>query len=47
MLGIGVLWIIFDLRKQGIHDKMADTVVVKLPEPTVTQTAMAAPNANA
>lgn len=47
MLGIGFLWIIFGPRKQGIHDKMADTVVVKLPEPTVTQTAMAAPNASA
>ena len=31
MLGIGFLWIAFDPRKQGIHDKIADTVVVKLP----------------
>ncbi len=31
MLGIGFLWIIFDSRKQGIHDKIADTYVVKLP----------------
>ena len=31
MLGIGFLWIAFDSRKQGIHDKIADTYVVKLP----------------
>ena len=43
MLGAGFLWIAFDSRKQGIHDKIADTVVVKLPEPTRTQTALASP----
>jgi uncharacterized RDD family membrane protein YckC len=31
ILGIGLLWIAFDSRKQGIHDKIADTYVVKLP----------------
>ncbi len=31
MLGIGLIWIAFDSRKQGIHDKIADTYVVKLP----------------
>jgi uncharacterized RDD family membrane protein YckC len=34
MLGIGFLWIAFDPRKQGIHDKIADTYVVKVPQPT-------------
>jgi uncharacterized RDD family membrane protein YckC len=43
MLGVGFLWIAFDPRKQGIHDKIADTVVVRLPEPTRTQHAMASP----
>jgi uncharacterized RDD family membrane protein YckC len=43
MLGAGFLWIAFDSRKQGIHDKIADTVVVKLPEPIRTQTTLASP----
>jgi uncharacterized RDD family membrane protein YckC len=43
MLGTGFLWIIWDPRKQGIHDKIADTVVVKLPEPVRTNHAMATP----
>ena len=30
-LGIGFIWIAFDSHKQGIHDKIADTYVVKLP----------------
>ncbi|RJO62715.1 MAG: RDD family protein [Dehalococcoidia bacterium] len=47
MLGIGFLWIALDARKQGIHDKIADTVVVKLPEPTRTQTALASPRPSA
>jgi uncharacterized RDD family membrane protein YckC len=46
-LGIGFLWIAFDSRKQGIHDKIADTVVVKLPEPTATQHALSTPRASA
>jgi len=28
---IGYLWIAFDSRKQGIHDKIADTYVIRLP----------------
>lgn len=27
--GLGLLWVIFDRRKQGWHDKMAGTVVVR------------------
>jgi uncharacterized RDD family membrane protein YckC len=30
-LFIGFVWVAFDSRKQGIHDKIADTYVVKLP----------------
>lgn len=30
ILGIGYLMIIFDDRKQGLHDKIADTFVVKV-----------------
>jgi uncharacterized RDD family membrane protein YckC len=30
-LGFLFLWVAFDSRKQGIHDKFADTYVVKLP----------------
>lgn len=29
---IGYLWIVFDSRKQGLHDKIADTYVIKLPK---------------
>lgn len=32
-LGIGFLWIIWDPRKQGLHDKIANTYTVKLPRP--------------
>jgi len=28
-LGLGLLWVAFDRRKQGWHDKMAGTVVVR------------------
>ena len=28
-LGIGILWIAFDRRKQGWHDKLAGTVVIR------------------
>lgn len=36
--GLGFLWVVFDPRKQGFHDKIANTVVIKgdggrLPEP--------------
>ena len=30
-LGLGVLWVAFDRRKQGWHDKLAKTVVVRKP----------------
>jgi uncharacterized RDD family membrane protein YckC len=30
-LSIGFIWIAFDEKKQGLHDKIADTYVVKLP----------------
>ena len=33
-LGIGFLWVAFDKRKQGWHDKLAGTVVVRLTNPT-------------
>ena len=29
LLGIGYLWVIFDKNKQGWHDKIASTIVVK------------------
>lgn len=29
-LGLGFVWVLFDKRNQGLHDKMANTVVVKL-----------------
>lgn len=28
-LGIGIIWVAFDRRKQGWHDKMANTVVIR------------------
>ena len=28
-LGIGILWVAFDARKQGWHDKLAGTVVIR------------------
>lgn len=31
-LGIGYIWVIFDSRKQGLHDKIANTFVIKRPE---------------
>jgi uncharacterized RDD family membrane protein YckC len=31
ILFIGFIWIAFDSHKQGLHDKIADTYVVKLP----------------
>ena len=32
-LGLGYLWIAFDPRKQGFHDKLANTVVVRASSP--------------
>ena len=29
-LGIGFLWIFFDKKKQGLHDKLADTYVIRV-----------------
>ena len=28
---IGFIWVAFDVNKQGLHDKMADTYVVRVP----------------
>ena len=28
-LGLGLLWVAFDARKQGWHDKLAGTVVIR------------------
>ena len=33
--GLLFLWVAFDGRKQGIHDKMADTYVIKVPQKRV------------
>ena len=33
---IGFIWIAFDSRKQGFHDRMAETYVVIIPEATIT-----------
>jgi len=30
-LGLGMLWVAFDARKQGFHDKLAGTVVIRTP----------------
>jgi uncharacterized RDD family membrane protein YckC len=30
LLGIGYLMVAFDLQKQGLHDKIADTYVIKI-----------------
>jgi len=35
-LFLGLLWVAFDRRKQGWHDKLAGTVVIRRP-PSVTQ----------
>jgi uncharacterized RDD family membrane protein YckC len=31
-LYFGFIWVAFDKRKQGLHDKLADTYVIRLPE---------------
>jgi len=41
-LFIGFLWIAIDRRKQGFHDMMADTVVVKVPKVTAPQASASA-----
>jgi len=30
LIGLGYLWVAFDVGKQGIHDKIADTCVIRL-----------------
>ena len=35
---LGFLWVAFDPRKQGFHDKLAGTVVVRTPKRTFTPT---------
>lgn len=32
-LGLGILWVAFDKRKQGWHDKLAGTVVIRQTRP--------------
>ena len=32
-LGLGIVWVAFDPRKQGWHDKLASTVVIRPKEP--------------
>ena len=36
VLFIGFIWVAFDDRKQGFHDKMAETYVVRIPEAPIT-----------
>ena len=36
VLLIGFIWIAFDSRKQGFHDKIAETYVIQIPEATIT-----------
>lgn len=36
-LGLGFLWVAFDARKQGWHDKLAGTVVVRQRRPVAVQ----------
>ena len=36
VLFIGFIWIALDSRKQGFHDKMAETYVVRIPQATIT-----------
>ena len=31
LLGFGFIWIGFDIHRQGLHDKIADTYVIRLP----------------
>ncbi len=45
-LFLGFLWIAFDSRKQGFHDKLAGTVVVKTRRPNGASTKTADQSAN-
>ena len=42
VFGLGFLWIAIDSHKQGWHDKIADTYVIKLPSPTAHEVIPAA-----
>ena len=37
LLGIGIFWIAFDKKKQGWHDKLAKTVVIKKKNTVTTE----------
>ncbi|CAC9552811.1 hypothetical protein [uncultured Gammaproteobacteria bacterium] len=37
LLGIGIFWVAFDKRKQGWHDKLAKTVVIKRKSTATTE----------
>jgi uncharacterized RDD family membrane protein YckC len=41
--GLGFLLIVFGRRKQGLHDKIADTYVVIVPKPRKTETVVPQP----
>jgi len=38
-LGLGLLWVAFDKRKQGWHDKLAGTVVIRSKNPVTFEQA--------
>ena len=40
-IGIGYLWMIIDEDNQGLHDKMANTIVIKCPKKTEETTDLA------
>ena len=42
--GLGLLWVAFDPRKQGWHDKLADTVVVFKPDKRARPAVLDLPN---
>lgn len=46
-LCLGYLWVGFDARKQGFHDKIADTLVVRKPVPESPTTPEEAPDTSA
>jgi uncharacterized RDD family membrane protein YckC len=41
VLGLGFFWIAFDRKKQGWHDKLASTIVVREPDPLLDPPARA------
>lgn len=42
-LGLGILWVAWDRRKQGWHDKLAGTVVVRVKKPRTESVAFDKP----